>query len=737
MKVLLLTDKMDMGGAETHIAQLARGLKNTGVEVTVLSGGGRMADTLKSEGIPQILVPLPTHNLLLLRRIRRQIRALVRKEGFEILHAHARVPACLLRGCERWKTPSGIHPVSIVTAHARFDTGGLLPYLCHWGTFTVAVSEDLRSYLCDAYHLPAESIRVIQNGVDCRLFSPPERPRPTETPLRILFASRLDADCSLGARLLCRIVPSLRRDFCDLEVTVVGGGSELESIRELADTVNRTLGNTAIRVIGFCEDMPTLLAEQDIFVGVSRCAMEAGACGSAVILCGNEGYAGILSAQNAKEAMLSNLCCRDQSPPTEEELEKDLRTLLSDAPLCRRLGEECRRLVQTHFSADGMCRATLALYHRLLPVKKETTLAIGGYFGCGNRGDDAILQGFLEELHQTAPHIRAIALTDSPYKDRRRFGVTCVSRKNPFSILWTFLRADAFLCGGGSLLQNLTSRRSLAYYLGLLKHADTMGCTPILYSAGIGPLIGKSARKKVKRILSQSPYLSLRDSESKQELQSIGIDPAVLFEGADPALLMPLLNSGRAFSILREHGISPSQRFILVVLRSTNEKAILHRLIPAALRMLCRRHRLIPLFLSFDPSDASCLSRACNAAEGRMIQIRESADAVALFSVAELVLSMRLHALIFSAMAGTPAVGIPQDPRDQKIPSFAKSVGLEFISPEDLTVGNLVDRMEASMESAASVRPLLADSVAQMRKKARKDLANITRMIYNKGKNDE
>lgn len=737
MKILLLTDKMDMGGAETHVAQLARGLKNTGVDVAVLSGGGRMAELLEAEGIPQIFAPLPTHNLLLLRKIRKQLRALVRREGFEILHAHARVPACLLRGCNRWKTPSGLHPVSIVTAHAKFDTGGLLPYLCHWGSFTVAVSEDLRSYLCDAYHLPAESIRVIQNGVDCRLFSPPERPRPAHSPLRVLFASRLDADCSLGAKLLCRIVPSLRRDFCDLEVTVAGGGSEWESIRELADTVNRTLGDTAIRVIGFCEDMPTLLAKQDVFVGVSRCAMEAGACGCAVILCGNEGYAGILSAQNAREAMLSNLCGRDQEPPTEEILEEDLRTLLSDPALCRRLGEECRRLVQTHFSADGMCRSTLALYHRLLPVKKEATLVIGGYFGCGNRGDDAILQGFSEELRQTAPHVRAIALTDSPRKSRKRFGVTCVSRKNPLSILWAFLRADAFLCGGGSLLQNLTSRRSLAYYLGLLKHADTMGCTPILYSAGIGPLIGKSARKKVKKVLSKSPYISLRDTESKQELQSIGIDPAILFEGADPALLMPLPNSTRAFSILREHGISPSQRFILVVLRSTDEKAVLNRLIPAALRVLRKRHGLIPLFLAFDDSDASCVCRACNAAEGRIVSVRENADAVALCSVADLVLSMRLHALIFSAMAGTPAVGIPQDPRDQKIPSFAKRAGLDFISPENLTVGTLVERMESSMESAASLRPILADSVTQMRKKARKDLANIARMIYNKDKNDE
>jgi polysaccharide pyruvyl transferase WcaK-like protein len=261
---------------------------------------------------------------------------------------------------------------------------------------------------------------------------------------------------------------------------------------------------------------------------------------------------------------------------------------------------------------------------------------------------------------------------------------------------------------------------------------------PILYSAGIGPLIGSASQKKIQKILSRSAYISLRDADSKRLLSTMGIDPALLFDGADPALLMPAPPPSRAHAILREHGISPAGDLVCVVLRNTEEQLLLTRLFPAALRILSERHGLLPIFLTLDPLDGdSLLRRSARACGGILLPLLESSDAVALFSVSRLVLSMRLHALIFAAAAGTPAVGIPADPRDQKIPSFARAVGQEFLALDELTVGNLVERMEAALSMSEANRPILADSVAEMRKKARKDLANILLMIYNRYKNDE
>lgn len=725
MKILMLTDKMEAGGAETHLTQLVLGLTRLGVEVTVMSGGGRLADALEKVGIRQLWEPLYTHDPFRLLRIRRRLRRLVQREKFDILHAHARIPALLIRGCEGWGAGE------VVTVHARFHSNFLLSRLCNWGRHTVAVSEDLRAYVCDVYGVPAERVRVISNGIDCKRFSPPVLAVGGRAP-RILFASRLDADCSLGAELLCEIAPTLCLRYPGVSIGIAGGGSEYLRILRLAEAVNQTLGRDAILCHGWVDDMPSLLREYDIFVGVSRAAMEAGASGCAVILCGNEGYLGILERETVSKAMWSNFCGRGAPVPTKEVLEQDLCTLLESPSRRLQCGEALRTLIASRFDADAMCRETLALYHGAIPIRSRYTVCIGGYFGCGNTGDDAILLGFLSALHELTPEVGVIALTAHPHRDSKRFGVRCANRKNPIAVGLALARSDAFLCGGGSLLQNMTGTRSLSYYLWLIRAAASMKAAPILYAAGIGPLIGEGARGRVARTLARCRYISLRDEDSQRYLMAAGVDAGKLRLGADPALLMPLPPSGRAGAILQGLDLPQGSRFLCVVLRGGAASAMPREILLAAVRLLCQRHALIPLFPIFDEcQDRADTQAAARLLNGKAVVLREPADAAAILSASEAVISMRLHALILSAAVGTPAVGLPADVRDNKIAAFARSVGQEYSSAERPTVAELIEKTEAALANFHANRPILADSVSEMRKKAHKDLENITEMIYN------
>ena len=117
MKILILTDKLDIGGAETHIALLARELMENGHEVTVVSAGGAVAERLKSSKITHVSMPLGTHSPIRWLILRHKIRKLIRREGFEVAHAHARVPALLIYGVRR------LGCAEIVTVHAKFRAG--------------------------------------------------------------------------------------------------------------------------------------------------------------------------------------------------------------------------------------------------------------------------------------------------------------------------------------------------------------------------------------------------------------------------------------------------------------------------------------------------------------------------------------------------------------------------------------------------------------------------------------
>ena len=103
-----------------------------------------------------------------------------------------------------------------------------------------------------------------------------------------------------------------------------------------------------------------------------------------------------------------------------------------------------------------------------------------------------------------------------------------------------------------------------------------------------------------------------------------------------------------------------------------------------------------------------------------------------MMEASDLVLSMRLHAIVLASMAGTPAIGLSIDPTDSKILSFSKLVCQDALPFAQPSVGDLIDLSERLLsDSERHQKALLSASVLELQKKARKDLANILRMIYN------
>ena len=726
MKILILTDRLGIGGAETHVAQLAKSLFDLGEEVIVASAGGTLADWLEKQGIAHIRMQLGTHSLPRLLMLRRKIRQLIKQEQIDVAHAHARVPAFLIRGVKR------LGCAEIVTVHAKFRAGFLRRALSYWGEQSIAVSEDLRVYLRDVYGIPVQRISVIPNGIDLSCFLPNHSKKGSDT-LRILFASRLDADCSRGAELLCEITPRLAEHIPNLCITIAGGGEKMQEIAQRANKINQTLGFFCISVCGPVQDMAALLQRQDIFVGVSRAALEAVACGCSVILCGNEGYGGILTNESFWQASLSNFCARDAQKPNAQFLLDDLLTLATSPLLREECTTDCRRLLEKHYDAASVCLQTMSVYQKSLHVSPRATVAIGGYFGCGNLGDDAILQAFIEYTRTHYPDIRILALTKNPREDAHRFGVRCFRRKNPFALVNAFLQADAFLCGGGSLLQNVTGRLSLYYYLCMLSLAKLCGAVPILYAAGIGPLHGKRAKNAVKKTITRCSYISLRDMESLRFLQALGIDPAKLHLGADVAFLLRKPPVFRTYALIKRADVAQNQQYVCICLKSGKHTADSLRIVIAALRMLCRRHNLLPVFLPLDEGDISVNADAAQRLNGRLFFADEPSDVTALLRGAQFLISMRLHGMILATTVSLPAVGISTTD-DQKIPSFARLAAQECLKAEELSVAALVEICQRFCFCERTIPPLIADACRDLQKNAQKDLANIVSMVYNSGR---
>ncbi|MGM9631562.1 MAG: polysaccharide pyruvyl transferase family protein [Eubacteriales bacterium] len=132
-------------------------------------------------------------------------------------------------------------------------------------------------------------------------------------PRKIVFVSRLDGDCALGARTLCRIAPRLNEKYPDIEIIIVGGGDAHSEIfaaaREISTKINREL----IKAVGKATNPAIFYENHDentLFVGVSRAALEAMAHGVPAILLGDEGYLGLFDESKLAVARATNFTAR-------------------------------------------------------------------------------------------------------------------------------------------------------------------------------------------------------------------------------------------------------------------------------------------------------------------------------------------------------------------------------------------------------------------------------------------
>jgi len=184
-------------------------------------------------------------------------------------------------------------------------------------------------------------------------------------------------------------------------------------------------------------------------------------------------------------------------------------------------------------------------------------IIISGYYGFSNAGDEAILWALIEEFKKLRSSLNITVLSDQPHKTAAEYGVNSVKRSNLIQVFKAMKQSQIFISGGGSLLQDITSRRSLYYYLFLMTLARKLELVTVLYANGVGPINSPISRYMTKTVLEQHDFLSVRDEESKSFLRKLGILKKTIDVTADPAFVLNPAVPKRGAEILETEGISP------------------------------------------------------------------------------------------------------------------------------------------------------------------------------------
>ena len=387
-----------------------------------------------------------------------------------------------------------------------------------------------------------------------------------------------------------------------------------------------------------------------------------------------------------------------------QQMAERMIALARDPKLRARLGSAIYEKVKSEFSVEAMGKRQEEIYRSVLNRRRREAegrygAVICGAYGKGNAGDDAILTCMIRQLRQQDPDLPITVMTRKPRQTAVQTGVSTVHIFNIAAAGRAMKRSQLYISGGGSLIQNVTSNRSLQYYLYSIRQAKRLGCKVMMYGCGIGPVNGEKYRSRAAQVLEENvDLIALRDRESLETLRGFGVHTPRVRVTADPALLMEG-DDAAAGRFLSRSGLNPDGHYSLFVLRpwdGTQEKLAA---ICAAADYGWERYGLAPLFYTLEPGRDDEITRTAASMVKAPCQILPPiADGRALCGLMgrmALVVSMRLHALVFACARQTRVAAISYDP---KVSGFMGYLGSECcVELGDVTEAAMKDLIDQAM----------------------------------------
>lgn len=727
MRIMHLIGGGDVGGAKTHIMTLAAQLSRDGTLRLVSFREGAFAREAEAAGIDTVVLPGANLPSVFFR-----LKNEVRRFSPDILHCHgakANMMGALLKRCLRLPVVSTVHSdyrldyMHSMMKQAVFGTVNLLSL--RYVDYRVTVAKELNRTLVKRGFDP-EKIFTMHNGID---FS---APRPAVSRAAYFKGMGLEVEdgdaVAVTAARLTRVkdIPMLLRAFKralesapGLKLVVAGDGEEKAALVSLS----RELGLEG-RVVfpGWIKNMDEFFGAADIntLSSVSEAfpySLLEGARGGCATVATDVG--------GVSEIILDGVTGLAAAAGDENTFAAHLARLGSDPALRQKLSGALYEKAEREFSITSMKEKQEEIYkviaRRAEKEKKEKrrSAVICGAYGRGNAGDDAILKAIVADMRSIDPDMPVFVASRLPKETRLTYRANSFYTFNVIKLWAVLRRSKLFVNGGGSLIQDVTSSRSLYYYLFTLKLAKALGCKVMMYGCGIGPVRGARNRKTAAGVINDAAdVITLRDRVSFEELADMGVTKPVIRLAADPAMSIRPAPPALSDCALESEGIDPEGRYICFVLRSWKTAEPVQALVCAA-EYAYYRFGLTPVFLSAEypkdlPAAEKVAARLC--CPCHVIRKPHGVETViGILSRMRVVAAMRLHALIFAASNGVPVVGISYD---VKVEGFMKYIGVpEWVALEKADaeiLKNLIDGAVGRHDSGKT-----AETVDMLRERER------------------
>lgn len=360
---------------------------------------------------------------------------------------------------------------------------------------------------------------------------------------------------------------------------------------------------------------------------------------------------------------------------------------------------------------------------------------ISGYYGFDNSGDDAILHAIINDLRSIKKDIKIVVLSKNPDSTKAAYGVDSIDRFNVFEVIRVMKKSRLFINGGGNLIQDMTSTRSLSYYLGSIYLAKILGLKIMLYANGIGPVSRKSNRYLTSKIINMVDMITLREEASKRELAALGITKPEIIVTADPALGLTPTEASETDRILSEEGIPSYSPLVCFSIRKWSGYDVYSRVIAQAADYIIEKYSAMPVFLPMHfPADLAVAEDLAAKMKHKPYIVKNKyriAETLGMVSRFELVLGMRLHALIYAVSLSVPVIGLIYDPKVQGFLDYVNQPSAGHV--KDLNLDRLKALIDDVWNNKDNIKKQLEAENTELKRKALENARLAVELLEIKG----
>lgn len=360
-------------------------------------------------------------------------------------------------------------------------------------------------------------------------------------------------------------------------------------------------------------------------------------------------------------------------------------------------------------------------------------IGISGSYGGLNLGDEAILTCAIQELRAAVPDVELVVFSrNAPHTEEHHAAdrVVAVREAARDEIVPEIRSLDLLLLGGGGLLYDKEAHT----YLREIEVAHELGVRTATYAIGAGPLETPEARRVVARVLNGMDAITVRETRAKRLLEEVGVKREIVVT-ADPALL--LTPKPFTATMLKREGIRKERHLVGMSVREVGPAApnlsevAYHTLVANAADFIADRLDADLLFVPMERGDI----RESHAVIAQMAEAERASvlkgeygpqEALGLMEHLDMVVGMRLHFLIFGAIARVPFIPLPYA---EKVSGFLEDVGLPARTLQEVHAGPLLASIDRCWDERRQVRETLDQQMPALQDRARETTRIVARAL--------